>query len=103
MVSNSCDAVTKLRRLISLGEAREIPDEGWRVDVVSDEKNGTLTFTDNGIGMTGDEVKKYIGQIALSGALDFIEKYEAEGGDSSNGIIGHSDSDSTPGSWSRRR
>lgn len=43
MVSNSCDAVTKLRRLISLGEAREIPDEGWRVDVVSDEKNGTLT------------------------------------------------------------
>ncbi len=90
MVSNSCDAVTKLRRLISLGEAREIPDEGWRVDVVSDEKNGTLTFTDNGIGMTGDEVKKYIGQIALSGALDFIEKYEAEGGDSSkSGIIGH--------------
>jgi molecular chaperone HtpG len=90
MVSNSCDAVTKLRRLISLGEAREIPDEGWRVDVVSDEKNGTLTFTDNGIGMTADEVKKYIGQIALSGALDFIEKYEAEGADSSkSGIIGH--------------
>lgn len=90
LVSNSSDAVTKLRRLISLGEAKDIPDEGWRIDVVSDEKNGTLTISDNGIGMTADEVKKYIGQIALSGALDFIEKYEAEGADSSkSGIIGH--------------
>jgi molecular chaperone HtpG len=90
LVSNSSDAVTKLRRLISLGEAKDIPDEGWRIDVVSDEKNGTLTISDNGIGMTADEVNKYIGQIALSGALDFIEKYEAEGADSSkSGIIGH--------------
>ena len=90
LVSNSSDAVNKLRRLISLGEAKDIPDEGWRIDVVSDEKNGTLTISDNGIGMTADEVKKYIGQIALSGALDFIEKYEAEGADSSkSGIIGH--------------
>ena len=92
IVSNACDAVTKLRRLISLGEVKDIPDEGWRVDVVSDEKNGTITVSDNGIGMTAEEVKKYICQIALSGALEFIEKYETtEGGDNNNasGIIGH--------------
>ena len=56
LVSNSRAAVDKLRRLISLGEAKDIPDEGWRIDVVSDEKNGTLTISDNGIGMTADEV-----------------------------------------------
>ncbi|MCR5262352.1 MAG: molecular chaperone HtpG [Clostridiales bacterium] len=92
IVSNACDAVTKLRRLVSLGEAKDIPDEGWRVDVVSDEKNGTITVSDNGIGMSAEEVKKYICQIALSGALEFIEKYEttADGdNNSASGIIGH--------------
>jgi len=90
IVSNASDAVTKLRRLISLGEetARDIPDEGFRIDVVLDPVLKTLTVTDNGIGMTNEEVEKYICQIALSGALDFIEKYEGEG-DSKNGIIGH--------------
>ena len=90
IVSNACDAVTKLRRLISLGDdiARNIPDEGFRVTVSLDKDAKTSTVTDNGIGMTEEEVEKYICQIALSGALDFIEKYEGEnGGDS--GIIGH--------------
>ena len=89
IVSNACDAVTKLRRLISLGDdiARNIPDEGFRVDVELDTDARTLTVSDNGIGMTSEEVEKYICQIALSGALEFIEKYEGESGD--NGIIGH--------------
>ncbi len=90
IVSNACDAVTKLRRLISLGDdiARDIPDENFRVDVVLDTEAKTITVTDNGIGMTSEEVEKYICQIALSGALEFIEKYEGEDG-SDNGIIGH--------------
>ena len=90
IVSNATDAVTKLRRLISLGEetARDIPDEGFRVDVILDKDEATLTVSDNGIGMTLEEVEKYICQIALSGALDFIEKYEGES-DGKNGIIGH--------------
>ena len=89
IVSNACDAVTKLRRLISLGDdiARNIPDEGFKVNVELDSDAKTLTVSDNGIGMTSEEVEKYICQIALSGALEFIEKYEGEGGD--NGIIGH--------------
>ena len=78
IVSNACDAVTKLRRLISLGDetARNIPDEGFRVSVELDKEANTITVTDNGIGMTEEEVEKYICQIALSGALDFIEKVE---------------------------
>lgn len=90
IVSNACDAVTKLRRLISLGDeaARDIPDEGFRVTVALDKDAKTITVTDNGIGMTEEEVEKYICQIALSGALDFIEKYEGENG-ADSGIIGH--------------
>lgn len=90
IVSNACDAVTKLRRLISLGDdiARNIPDENFKVDVLLDADAKTITVTDNGIGMTSEEVEKYICQIALSGALEFIEKYEGENG-SDNGIIGH--------------
>ncbi len=90
IVSNACDAVTKLRRLISLGKeaARDIPDEGFKVIVELDSAARTITVTDNGIGMTLEEVQKYICQIALSGALEFIQKYEGEsGGD--DGIIGH--------------
>ncbi len=88
IVSNSCDAVTKLRRLISLGEVKNIEDKGFKVTVTLDKDAGTITVCDNGIGMTVDELKRYICQIALSGALEFIEKYEGEGGDSA-GIIGH--------------
>ena len=92
LVSNACDAVTKLRRLEGLAQFSLPEGEKYRVDVTLDEEEKTLTVSDNGIGMTMEEVQKYICQIALSGALEFIEKYEGEsdGGDSGkNGIIGH--------------
>ena len=87
IVSNACDAVTKLRRLSSLGEVRDIDDD-FRIDVRLDREAGTITVSDNGIGMTREEVERFICQIALSGAVDFISKYEnTEGG--APGIIGH--------------
>ena len=88
IVSNACDAATKMKRLYSLGEVKDGNDSGYRVDVILDKTAKTLTVRDNGIGMTAQEVEKYICQIALSGALDFIQKYEGES-DAGNGIIGH--------------
>lgn len=85
VISNACDAVTKHKRLVSLSEAPE-SEVPYRIDVYADKENKTLRVTDNGIGMTEDEVNQYINNIALSGALDFISKYENEG---STGIIGH--------------
>ena len=86
LVSNACDAVTKLRRLASLGQY-DAGDESYRVDVILDKTAKTLTVSDNGIGMTADELDRYLCQIALSGALEFVEKYE--GDNQNNGIIGH--------------
>ena len=86
IVSNACDAVTKLRRLASLGQY-DGGDEVYRVDVTLDKNAKTLTVSDNGIGMTAEELDRYICQIALSGALEFVEKYEGE--NQNNGIIGH--------------
>ena len=86
IVSNACDAVTKLRRLASLGQY-DGGDEQYRVDVILDKEARTLTVSDNGIGMTAEELDRYICQIALSGALEFVEKYE--GDNAQNGIIGH--------------
>jgi len=87
LISNGCDAVTKLKKLDMMGEYT-LP-EGYkaRVDVIVDPEKKTLTFKDNGLGMTADEVEEYINQIAFSGATDFIEKYK----DKSNAdqIIGH--------------
>ncbi len=88
IVSNATDAVTKLGRLVSLGETAE-PAEPYRIDVVLDKTARTLTVKDNGIGMTEEELKRYICSIALSGAVDFIKKYEGEGEGAKNGIIGH--------------
>ncbi len=88
LVSNACDAVTKHKRLVSLGEALS-RDESYRVDVILDTELNTLTVKDNGIGMDENEIDKYINQIALSGAVDFIEKYEGKSEDAGNGIIGH--------------
>ena len=87
LVSNACDAVTKLKRLDSLGEITLPEDESFKVTVTLNSDDATMTITDNGIGMTADEVEKYIGNIALSGAADFIEQYEK--GDNAGGIIGH--------------
>lgn len=85
IVSNAVDAITKHRRLVSLAETEdsEVP---YRVTVRVDREAGTLTVSDNGIGMSAEEVERYLCNMALSGALDFIEKYEDEG---ANGIIGH--------------
>ena len=89
IVSNGCDAVTKLKRLDSLGEI-SLPEQDYRIDVVLDKTAGTLTVTDNGIGMTADELERYICNIALSGAVEFIQKYEKdESGKPQEGIIGH--------------
>lgn len=89
IVSNACDAVTKLRRLSSLGEVRDIADD-FKIIVQIDKELRTLTVSDNGIGMTAEEIRKYICQMALSGALDFIKKYEGESENSTpDGIIGH--------------
>ena len=87
LISNGCDAVTKLKKLDMLGEYT-LPD-GYkpRVDVVVNPEKKTLTFTDNGLGMTADEVEEYINQIAFSGATDFIEKYKDKS--SADQIIGH--------------
>ncbi len=88
IVSNACDAVTKLRRLVSLGQAHDLDLTDARITVRLDKDASTITVIDNGIGMTEEELRKYICQIALSGALDFIEKYEGEDAQN-NGIIGH--------------
>ena len=81
------DAITKLRSLSSLGEA-DFASENFRVDVTVDKDAKTLTVSDNGIGMTEDELKKYLCNIALSGAMDFISKYEGSE-ENGTGIIGH--------------
>ncbi len=86
IISNASDACTKLKRLCSLGQVHDI-DENFMISVKLDKDAKTITVSDNGIGMTRDEVERYICQIALSGALEFIEKYESESSDS--GIIGH--------------
>jgi len=85
LVSNAVDATQKLKRLSSLGQVKgEVGD--LRVEVAFDEAKKTITISDNGIGMTADEIKKYINQIAFSGATEFMEKFK-EANDA-NEIIG---------------
>jgi len=86
LVSNAVDASQKLRTLVSLGEIKA-KTENLRVEVILDEKAKTITVRDNGIGMTGEEVEKYINQIAFSGAEEFVQKYKDS--DKKNAIIGH--------------
>jgi len=84
LTSNAADAISKLSRLCSIAQASV--DDTYRINVTVDSEKNTLSFEDNGIGMTADEVKKYINQVAFSGAQDFFEKYkESEGG----AVIGH--------------
>ena len=87
VVSNACDAVTKLRKLTLIGEYEESDDNKYRIDVIASPNDKTLTFIDNGIGMTAEEVNEYINQIAFSGASDFLEKYKDKANDDQ--IIGH--------------
>ena len=87
LISNGCDAVSKHKRLVSLGEtARD--DKPYKITVAVSKKNKTLSFSDNGIGMTADEIDKYINQVAFSGAEDFFNKYKDKM-EESNDIIGH--------------
>ena len=88
LVSNGCDAITKLKKLSNIGEAKLSDDEKLRVDVIVDKEAKTITISDNGIGMTEEEIDKYITQIAFSGASDFLEKYKEEN-ETDGGIIGH--------------
>ncbi|MCP4458982.1 MAG: molecular chaperone HtpG [Cytophagales bacterium] len=86
LVSNAVDASQKLKQLAALGEYKGELGE-LIVDIAFDEKKKTITISDNGIGMTGDEIKKYINQIAFSGATEFLEKYKDKG--ESQQIIGN--------------
>lgn len=88
IVSNATDAITKLKRLQSLGESTSEQDD-FRIDVRLDRIAKTLSVEDNGIGMTADELQQYICSIALSGAVDFINKYESAEDNAKGGIIGH--------------
>lgn len=88
LISNGCDAISKYKRLVSIGEANGNEDEKFKVTVAVSKNNKTLKFIDNGIGMTDEEVKKYINQVAFSGAEDFVEKYKNQMGEG-NDIIGH--------------
>ena len=87
LVSNGCDAITKLKRLDGMGEIDLKGEKNFYVKVLLDKNKKTLTFLDNGLGMTEEEVKKYINQIAFSGAEDFIKKYKDKG--DQDQIIGH--------------
>ena len=87
LVSNGCDAIAKYKKLVSMGEAEE-SNSPYKVTVRLDEKNSLIEIEDNGIGMTEDDVKVYITQIAFSGATDFISKYQDQF-ENGNDIIGH--------------
>ena len=85
IIANGIDAITKHKKLAEMGEAEKFEGE-YRVNVYLDAQAKTLTVEDNGLGMTADEVEKYITNVAFSGASDFLQKYENASGD---GIIGH--------------
>ena len=85
-MSNGCDAITKYKTVALSGEAEA--DDAYKVTVTVDKPNKKLIIADNGIGMSADEIDKYINQIAFSGATEFLEKYKDENDDSAQ-IIGH--------------
>ena len=87
VVSNACDAITKLKKLDLMSETSLPDDYKAKIEVEVNPEDKTITFTDNGLGMTADEVKEYINQIAFSGAADFLEKYKDKANEEQ--IIGH--------------
>lgn len=88
LISNGCDAINKYKKLISLGEIKDNKEQDYKITVTIDKEKQALIFADNGIGMTADEVDKYINQVAFSGAEDFVNKYKDKMGEESD-IIGH--------------
>ena len=87
MISNGCDAITKLRKLEVMGDYTFPEDYKAKIEVIVNPEKKTLKFVDNGIGMTADEVEEYITQIAFSGATEFLEKYKDKTTDDQ--MIGH--------------
>ncbi len=87
LVSNGCDAITKLKKISLMSEVELADDEKFKLDVIVDSNDKTIKIIDNGIGMTADEVKEYINQIAFSGAEAFLEKYKDKTNEDQ--IIGH--------------
>ncbi len=87
LISNGCDAITKLKKLDMMGEYELPEDYKAKIQVIVSPEDKTLTFIDNGLGMTAEEVEEYINQIAFSGATDFLEKYKDKA--SEEQIIGH--------------
>ncbi len=87
LISNGCDAITKLKKLDLMGEYELPQDYEAKMQIIVNPEEKTLKFIDNGLGMTGDEVEEYINQIAFSGATDFLEKYKDKA--SEEQIIGH--------------
>ena len=87
LISNGCDAVTKLKKLSLIGEYQAPEGEKYRIDVTVDPDKKTVTFTDNGLGMTEEEVQSYINQVAFSGAADFLRQYKDKANEDQ--IIGH--------------
>ncbi|WP_346885965.1 molecular chaperone HtpG [Clostridium sp. UBA4395] len=87
LISNGCDAINKLERLVTFGEAT-VEESKYEVTVSLNKEEKTIKFIDNGIGMTSEEVKKYINQVAFSGAEEFLSKYKDKI-DEGKGIIGH--------------
>ena len=87
LISNGCDAITKLRKLSSMGEFELPEDYKEKIEVVVDANEKTMKFIDTGLGMTADEIEEYITQIAFSGATEFLEKYKDK--TDQDQIIGH--------------
>ncbi len=87
LVSNGCDAITKLKKLELMGEYEKPEDLEYQIHVSVNPTDKTITVTDNGIGMTEEEVEEYINQIAFSGAQDFLNKYKDKANEDQ--IIGH--------------
>ena len=87
LISNGCDAITKLKKLDMMGEYALADDYKAKIQVIVNPEEKTITFTDNGLGMTAEEVKEYINQIAFSGATDFLAKYKDKTNEDQ--IIGH--------------
>lgn len=87
LISNGCDAITKLKKLALMGEYEEPDQTEYKILVTVNSNDKTITITDNGLGMTAEEVDEYINQIAFSGAQDFLEKYKDKANEDQ--IIGH--------------
>ncbi|MDR1549740.1 MAG: molecular chaperone HtpG [Hungatella sp.] len=87
LVSNGCDAITKLKKLEIMGEWQKPEELDFKIEIITDSNEKSITFKDNGLGMTMEEVEEYINQIAFSGAQDFLEKYKDKANEEQ--IIGH--------------